>query len=99
MALVSVTGGPHGSPVTSPDERGGVKRYRVKVNGVTTTLRLSDADAAARGLTPLADETEVTAPAKPVPTKARTPANKSRKPANKRREAAAEAFRAKADDE
>lgn len=69
-----------------------MQRYDVIINGNRTTLLLSEADAAARGLT---------APASPeaaVPAKAKTPANKSRKPAaNKRAEAAAEAFTAKAD--
>lgn len=53
-----------------------MKRYTVKVNGMITVLRLSDADATARGLTP--DEP-------PAPeTKAAAPANKSRAPRNKK---------------
>lgn len=63
-----------------------MKRYDVIINGFPTTLLLSDADAAARGLlaaTPAA--APAAAPAdKPVAAKAKTPANKSRKPANKR---------------
>lgn len=46
-----------------------MKRYNVVINGVATTLQLSDADAAARGLL--------------VETKAETPANKAATPANK----------------
>lgn len=57
-----------------------LKRYDVMIGGNRTTLLLSDADAAARGLTATAE------PA--VTTKAKTPANKGRKPANKRAEAA-----------
>ena len=51
-------------------------RYDVIVNGVATTLLLSAADAAARGLTKTAAPK---ADAKAAP----APANKSRKPANK----------------
>ena len=66
-----------------------MKRYDVIVNGVQTTLLLSDEDAAARGLV----HTPAPAPAPTaVPTKAKTPANKSRKPANKRAEAVEAAF-------
>lgn len=65
-----------------------MKRYDVEINGTKTTLLLSDADAAASGLT-VQDEPAVT-------TKARTPANKGRKPATKRAEAAEQAFGAKA---
>lgn len=49
-----------------------MKRYDVVINGIETTLQLTDADAAARGLTAQSD------PA-PTPVKARTPANKARK--------------------
>ena len=65
-----------------------MKRYDVIVNGVQTTLLLSDEDAAARGLV------HTPAPAAPaaVPTKAKTPANKARKTANKRAEAVEAAF-------
>jgi hypothetical protein len=52
-----------------------VDRYDVIVNGVATTLLLSAADAAARGLTKTAPKAD----AKAAP----APANKSRKPANK----------------
>lgn len=48
-----------------------MKRYNVIINGVATTLQLSDADAAARGLT--------------VDIKAAAPANKAKAPANKQR--------------
>ena len=70
-----------------------MKRYRVKVNGMTTTLRLSDEDAAKRGLTVEPDPQPEPVP-DPVPAKAKTPANKSRRPANKSRrdEIAAMAF-------
>lgn len=64
-----------------------MKRYDVTINGVQTTLLLSDEDAAARGLVAAAP-----APKAEVPTKAKTPANKSRKPANKRAEALEAAF-------
>lgn len=56
-----------------------MNRYDVIVNGVKTTLLLSDADAAARGLTAGA-----TPAADAVQAKAKVPANKTRKPANKR---------------
>ena len=46
-----------------------MKRYEVEINGIETTLLLSDADAKARGLT--------------ATVKANTPANKGRKPSNK----------------
>lgn len=61
-----------------------MKRYDVMVNGVRTTLQLSDADAAARGL--------VTAPPAPKPESATTddapvakkaPVHKARTPRNK----------------
>ena len=55
-----------------------LKRYDVIIGGNRTTLLLSDADAAARGLTAAADPATDT-----VVTKAKTPANKGRKPANK----------------
>jgi hypothetical protein len=57
-----------------------LKSYDVVVNGMKTTLRLSDEDAAARGLTA---STEPAKPASPVKAKSRTPANKSRTPVNK----------------
>ena len=77
-----------------------MKRYRVKVNGLMTTLRLSDADAAERGLVPIPAEVPVVEPDEDdIDIKARQPANKSRRPANKRREAAAMAFVAKTGDE
>lgn len=77
MALIGVTGGSFGSPVTSTNNiKGGpVKRYDVVINGVATTLLLSDADAAARGLVPASDPAPVA--------KAKAPANKSRTPRNK----------------
>lgn len=52
-----------------------MKRYDVVINGVATTLLLSDADAAARGLVPASDPAPVA--------KAKAPANKSRTPRNK----------------
>ena len=64
-----------------------MQRYDVMINGNRTTLLLSEADAAARGLTAAA-----TPAPEDVPAKAKTPANKSRKPANKRAEAAKTAF-------
>lgn len=72
-----------------------MRRYDVVIDGNRTTLLLSDADAAARGL--------LTAPAPAaepvVEHKAKTPANKGRKPATKRAEAAKSAFTAKGDAE
>lgn len=47
-----------------------MKRYDVEINGVQTTVQLSDADAKARGL-------------KPAEPKSKTPANKAAQPANK----------------
>ena len=60
-----------------------MKSYDVVINGNATTLRLSDADAKARGLTAKAEPVDVvTAKAEPeVTTKAHAPANKARKPA------------------
>ncbi len=58
-----------------------MKRYDIILNGMATTLLLSDADAAARGLVPAA--APAPAPKAEVPAKAKTPANKNRKPANK----------------
>lgn len=55
-----------------------MKRYDIVLNGMATTLQLSDEDAAARGLTQ-----PVEPAADPVPTKAKTPANKARAPRNK----------------
>lgn len=72
-----------------------MQRYDVIINGNRTTLLLSEADAAARGLTGTAPATDA-APPEAVPTKAKAPANKSRKPANKRAEAARTAFAAPA---
>lgn len=67
-----------------------MQKYEVEINGVTTTLLLSDADAKARGLEPVSEK------------KSRTPANKAKTPANKggtasdkRAEAASQAFGAK----
>lgn len=66
-----------------------MKRYDVMVNGVQTTLKLSDAAAAEMGLVPAPAPTSApTAPTGPVqngpvPTKAKTPANKARKTATK----------------
>lgn len=59
-----------------------MKRYDVIVNGMATTLLLSDADAAARGLTPA--------------TKAAQPANKAKAPANKAPRKSASTKRAEA---
>jgi len=56
----------------------GVKHYDVIVNGFPTTLLLSDADAAARGLSAVTEKADA-APAD----KAAAPPNKSRTPRNK----------------
>ncbi|AEL19935.1 hypothetical protein SEA_TAPIOCA_7 [Mycobacterium phage Tapioca] len=66
---------PDGEQLPPKTLRGGaVKLYNVVINGVETTLQLTDEDAAARGL--LAAE--------PAPaTKAKAPANKAKTPANK----------------
>lgn len=58
---------------------GPLKPYQVEVNGTLTTLRLSDADAARRGLIPAPADAEAAAAAPSVPAKvARPPANKAR---------------------
>lgn len=54
-----------------------LKTYDVEINGYTTSLRLSEADAKARGLVK-AEE-----PKKEPAAKKATPANKSRTVANK----------------
>lgn len=54
-----------------------MKVYTVNIGGVPHTLRLSDEDAKARGLT---DKDEAKAPAQ---AKASTPANKARTVSNK----------------
>ena len=62
---------------TNPSLRSiGVKHYDVIVNGFPTTLLLSDADAAARGLTVKADAAPADKAAAP-PNKSRTPRNKA----------------------
>jgi len=72
----------------------GLKKYTVTANGNTTTLRLSDADAKARGLT-AADLVE--AGKRPAPkttaktTAGRTPAKQAPAPLNKSRAAATKA--------
>lgn len=53
-----------------------MKHYDVIVNGFPTTLLLSDADAAARGLTVKADAAPADKAAAP-PNKSRTPRNKA----------------------
>jgi hypothetical protein len=59
-------------------EGGPVKRYDVEINGVKTTLQLTDEDAKSRGLTKSSDD------AKPEEAKqAKAPANKSRSAASK----------------
>ena len=68
-----------------------MKRYDVIIGGNRTTLLLSDADAAARGLVVAEEPATQPEPAK-VATKAKTPANKGRKPSNKRAEAVEAAF-------
>ncbi len=94
---MSVAGGSFGPPAASPDRKGRrVQRYTVRVNGLLTTLRLSDEDARKRGLSVpeparepdpvIGDDTDGE---DTVAAKAFRPANKSRRPANKRRAAAA----------
>lgn len=62
---------------TLPKEKAmGLKEYAVVVNGHSTTLQLSDADAAAMGLTD-----DATAPEEKV---AKAPENKARTVRNKR---------------
>ncbi|EAS0269367.1 hypothetical protein E7939_21990 [Salmonella enterica] len=63
------------NPETPRGNTVGTKSYDVVINGVETTLKLSDADAKTRGL--LKDE-----PKKAAAKKA-TPANKGRTPSNK----------------
>ena len=67
-----------------------MKEYEIVINGMTTTMLLSDAEAAARGLT--APKTVKAAPADEPEVKAKTPANKSRTAANKRAEIVDQAF-------
>lgn len=75
-----------------------MKRYEVEINGMKTTIQLSDADAKARGL--VADDSEAGKPAAksktPANKQAKAPANKgatgSQSAADKRAEAAASAF-------
>lgn len=65
-----------------------MKRYDVVINGVQTTLQLSDADAEARGIKPQGAAKNMPAAAAPAAEameKAKTPANKARQPANKSR--------------
>lgn len=54
-------------------EGGPVKRYDVVINGVETTLQLTDEDAKARGLTKSSSDAK----------QAKAPANKSRSASNK----------------
>lgn len=61
-----------------------MKKYKVTINGVETTLLLTDADAKAQGLKP-SDE--------PKAKEAKAPANKERSPSgDKRAEAVSRAF-------
>lgn len=83
MALIGVTGGQTWPPVTPAQKGSAVNRYDVVINGIQTTVQLSDEEAKARGLKTSDDK-----PAE----KAKTPANKSRTPANKRAEAAKKSF-------
>lgn len=62
-------------PPTLLQKGGPVKRYDVEINGVQTTIQLTDADAEARGLKK---------PAAKADTKAKEPDNKAATPANKR---------------
>lgn len=72
MALIGVAGGDTWPPATQ--QKGpAVKRYDVVINGIETTLQLSDEDAKARGLK-ANDEPK---------TKARQPANKQAAAPNK----------------
>lgn len=72
MALIGVTGGGGESwPPVKPQSGGALNRYEVEINGVQTTLLLSDADAKAQGLKPVDEKAKAAA------------ANKSRNPANK----------------
>lgn len=64
-----------------------LKKYDVVIEGVETTLLLSDEDAKAQGLT-----TPVPEKSKTAENKSRTPANKARTTATKREEAASKAF-------
>lgn len=68
-----------------------MKQYNVEINGVETTLQLSDEDAEARGLT-----TPVPEKSKTAENKSRTTANKARTTATKRQEAVEAAFGGKA---
>lgn len=73
MALIGSAGGQQWPPAARREDPA-VKRYDVVINGVRTTVQLSDADAKARGL--LTEQLK----AKEAP----TPRNKAAKaPANK----------------
>lgn len=74
MALITSGFGGDNTPPKPAQGGGPVKRYDVEINGVRTTLQLSDADAKARGLT----SAEPVTKAKVPPNKARTVANKSK---------------------
>lgn len=80
MALITSGFGGDDTPPKPAQKGGPVKRYEVEINGVRTTLQLTDADAKARGL-----EKPPTAQAK-----AKTPANKAKTPANKQAAAPAD---------
>jgi len=64
----------------------GLKKYNVTANGTTATLRLSDADAKARGLT--AADVVGAKPAKPAPKAKPATAKQAPAPLNKARTAA-----------
>lgn len=84
MALIGSTGGHTWPPVTTGQKGPAVKEYEVEINGVATTLQLSDEDAKARGLKP-SDEVKSK--------EAKAPANKERTPAaDKRAEAVSKAM-------
>jgi hypothetical protein len=62
MALIGTGEAGESWPPPSSERGPGVKRYDVEINGIKTTLLLSDADAKARGLKPPAETKQAEAP-------------------------------------
>ena len=76
MALIGTEVAGEAWPPPSGQGGPGVKRYDTEINGVPTTLLLSDEDAKARGLLAEAKKAAPAKKARAVPNKARTAANK-----------------------
>ena len=95
MALIGTEVAGESWPPPSGQGGPGVKRYDTEINGVPTTLLLSDEDAKARGL--LQAEAKKAAPVKKAAPakKARAVPNKARTAANKRTEVQQKAWQRK----